>query len=448
MDEVDGSDPDVESEEEEEEEEEVIDHDVILEGSDVAGRDHGTIDGDNKRKDESATRAGSRITVSEDVSVVEIEDEVASNGPSELLGVCERIVSGAASEVSEVLRAESQSPRLKSQSPNASVKDSKEESGPTESKTKASAKTKASGKSDPKSHKSGTPFANTSSERPEDQHKMEKLVVPGRKSEGGQSPRASPRTSPRAKHAARSDRPGTSPTSPRAKGNASTTTSEKNAEVKLRSILTVADPEDPEEAQEDFPLEKDLGEGKLKKLLQRLDKLREPTRSSVEELEKATTSCNKVTEEAEELLHSQPPDRISQMHDDAHSALQELKNYTHQVQDDISDTTNRNEQTKVDMDAVAKEFRHMRAALRKNREQLKQMQDDIDNLQQNTKKAMTDSMEQLKERTRKILRQLGEETASAVQQSQRSQVDGRSRSSGWAAEGRTSPPRRRSRKRH
>merc|ERR1711904_577386 len=91
-----------------------------------------------------------------------------------------------------------------------------------------------------------------------------------------------------------------------------------------------------------------------------------------------------------------------------------LKNYTHQVQDDISATTDKNEETKKQMDIVAGEFRHMRAALRKNREQLKQMQEDIQNLQKNTKQAMTESIEHLKDRTRKIMSQLVEEAKSTA----------------------------------
>jgi len=115
------------------------------------------------------------------------------------------------------------------------------------------------------------------------------------------------------------------------------------------------------------------------------------------------------------------------MQSDAYDALDELRNYTHQVQDDISATTDKNEETKKQMDIVAGEFRHMRAALRRNREQLKQMQEDIQNLQANTKQAMTESIEHLKDRTRQIMNSLGEETKSAVR-AQRPQVDGRSKS--------------------
>eukprot|EP00746_Dinoflagellata_sp_MGD_P162765 gnl/MRDRNA2_/MRDRNA2_90471_c0_seq1.p1 gnl/MRDRNA2_/MRDRNA2_90471_c0~~gnl/MRDRNA2_/MRDRNA2_90471_c0_seq1.p1 ORF type:complete len:541 (+),score=130.09 gnl/MRDRNA2_/MRDRNA2_90471_c0_seq1:134-1756(+) len=531
MDEVDGSDsdgPDEESEEEKEDEEiEVTPEDpatlseafVPQEECERTTADplddeqHDTALNVSEQGPHESSSKGEKCELSTDILLDDGEHHQApaTEGISEdaepsqtdstagLVGVCERIVSDAAAEMTEALRAESVSPRTTASSATKAHVDH----GAAVPKTRAT--TRATVKFDSATAETHRPSTRGESDRarlgaksmPTRSRKSEgKAEVPARKTEVAKSDRksvstqgqkstslgrpstshtslasprpstlrkslasprpstlhtsAAPPASPRASHALSQAAPA-SPQSPKPQHSRGTNKSE--AAVTLRSLLLQVDPEEVEGVPEDFPLEKDLGAGKMKKLIERLEKFIKPETqhaemplspksmplsesrkrivplgSSVETYRKTSVTCNEVFEKAEALVEAQPPERIEEIQEEAYAALQELTNYTHQVQDDISATTDKNEETKRRMDEVAGEFRHMREALRSNRVQLKQMQEDIQTLQKDTKKAMTESIEQLKERTRKIMSQLGEETKSMARQSQRPQVDGRAKS--------------------
>lgn len=438
MDKVDGSDSDVpnqENEEDEEEEEQQEEdqsnehHSTTLEVSEQ-GLHETSKEGPERSTGVNEGHVAADIPLTEDMP--EDGGRSQNDSTSGLLGVCERIVSDAAAEMTEALRAESMSPRTSASSATKARIDSDvatsaarspraEDSSEHKPHTKMKFDNAAPEKVSAKAESSGVKFAAAKTEpsRKRKAGSKDRLGVPHGKISTS-SPRSPGPSSPRASRAAKSE-----------------------ADVSLRSIVLQPVP-DETLSPEDFPLEKDLGASKIKKLIARMEKFIEPKAqeselqspkhdseskkgitsigSSVEVYRKSSTLCMETVQQIEARVQEQPPDKVSQIQEDAYAALQELTNYTHQVQDDISATTDKNEETKKKMDKVAGEFRHMREALRKNRVQLKQMEEDIQNLQKNTKKAMTESIEELKERTRSIMRDLGDETKTVRQ------VDGRSRS--------------------